>query len=350
MKNKIIYLITILLVLLTIPVAYAKQNNNLYVDENVEIKEEIKKSLFTAGNNIVLKSGIDGLNFTAGNNINISSTQDYLFTAGNNINIEKATSKDMFIAGNTINISNSSIRDLYVAGSTIRIDSPVEGTIYAGGDNITLNSTVEEDVYLEASNIRIGKETVIKGTLYYPEDAEISIAESASIAKQIKSSVEDVSTKITPIDIIRENFYSYLSILLIGLLLLRFSEKLFKILEKKEKSFNEVIKTMGIGFLFLIGLPIISLCLLLTVIGVSISIISLILYVILIYLSVIPSAYYFGNMLFKDKIDNKYLLLGISLFIVYILRIVPIIGGVVSFISLLFGLGYYTELVKNNIK
>ena len=350
MKNKIIYIITLLLVLLTVPVVFAKQTNNIYADDNLEIKEEIKKSLFAVGNNVVLKSGIDGLNFTAGNSLNISSAQDYLFAAGNSINIERATSKDMFIAGNNINISNSALRDLYVAGNTIRIDTPIEGTVYVGGNTININSTVEEDAYLSGEDIRIGKEAVIKGTLYYPEDAKISIAESAVINNQVKSAPINAKVNINIKDTIKENIYSYLSILIIALLLLRFSKKFFKQLDKKEKDFNEAIKNIGIGFLVLIGVPILSICLFLTMIGISLSIISLVIYAILIYLSVIPSSYYLGNILFKDKIDNKYLLMTVSLLIIYILRIVPGIGGLISFISILFGLGYFTELTKNSIK
>ena len=76
--------------------------------------------------------------------------------------------------------------------------------------------------------------------------------------------------------------------------------------------------------------------------------ICLLLYGIMFYLSVIPTAYYIGNWIAKDKVENKYLLFAISVLVIYVLRLIPIIGGLVTFISLCFGLGMYAKLIKEN--
>ena len=95
----------------------------------------------------------------------------------------------------------------------------------------------------------------------------------------------------------------------------------------------------GLGFLVLV--PLASICVILTIVGAPLAVISLMLYGVLIYLSIIPTAYVFGEICFGKIIDNKYLLMVVSLLVLYIVKLIPIIGGLVSFVSLLFGLGTY---------
>ena len=102
------------------------------------------------------------------------------------------------------------------------------------------------------------------------------------------------------------------------------------------------MKVSGIGVATLIAMPMASIIAICTIIGIPISIITLLIYGILIYLSIIPTAYFLGSYLIKTKVENDYLLLGISLLGIMLIEKIPIIGGIVSFISLCMGLGFYT--------
>ena len=237
MKKKLYLFLIILVTLITIPIVKADEKG-LLIDENVKVEENIQKTTFAFGNNVDLNAIIDGSSFLAGNNINIKSTQDYLFAAGNNINIEKTTAKDAFVAGNIINIKESSIRDLYAASSTMRIDGKIERNVYLAGDSITINSVIGGNAYIEAENIRIGKNAEIKGTLYFPEDANMSVSESAVIENRIKGqSIADTNKEITFIDKISTTIYSYLSMLLISLVLMYFFKNYFKKISDTRKIF-----------------------------------------------------------------------------------------------------------------
>lgn len=347
MKKKICLLLIILLTIITIPIVKAEEEG-LLISEDVKVEENVKKTTFAFGNNVDLNAIIDGSSFIAGNNVNVKSTQDYLFAAGNNINIDKTSTKDAFVAGNIINIKESSIRDLYAAGSTVRVDGKIERNAYLAGDSITINSVIDGNVYIEAENVRIGKNAQIKGTLYYPENANASISESAIIENQIKSSkLNTVNKQLTLIDILTNTLYSYLSMLLIGFVLMYIFKKYFKKIEKQDKSSSYIVKTALIGLGLLVLLPLIAIIIMLSGIGIALGIISLIMYFILIYLAVIPASYYLGNHFLKDKIKNKYLIMALSLLIVYVVRLFPVIGGLISLIISLLGLGLnYNILVK----
>ena len=329
----------------------AKGTDHFFAYDNLKVNEDINATAFSAGNNVDISSKVNGLNFVAGNNLTISSSQDHLFAAGNNIQLNEVTTKDAFIAGSLIKINNSNIRDLYVAGETILINSNIERNIYAGGEKVTINGTIEGNVNIAAEEIVIENETVIKGTLEYPEESKISRSKSANISeiKTYKGQEVEKNYNNTMTSVI-DKVISFVSLLVTGLILLTINKKLFKKIEKEDKNAINMLKNTCLGFVSLIVIPIVSIVMLCTVLLIPLSIITLLVYGIMIYLSMIASSYYIGNWIFKDKIKNNYLLLTVSLLIVYLFTKVPVIGGFISFVSICLGISIYINQFIYNIK
>jgi len=344
MRKKQLWIIVLLGILSFQPVI-AKEDNFI-ANENVKLKKNFNHSTFIAGNRVEVSSEIEGINFTAGNDITMHNKQDYLFAAGNNINLEEVTAKDAFVAGSSITITDSSIRDLYAAASKVRIDSNIDGNVYIGANSVIINKEINGNVHIAAEEIRIGKYASINGTLSYPEDAKISISKEENI-KKIKTYKVDTKVKEkTFLSIIVDKVYSALSLLVIGILLLLLLPKFFDTIEKKKE--NELGKNILIGLLGLIGIPLFSLLTIISIIGLPLGIISFVLYIILIYLSKIPSSYYFGKLLLKDKLDNNYLILTISLFVICLLELIPMLGGLISIICTITGLGLMLNSLKKD--
>ena len=139
---------------------------------------------------------------------------------------------------------------------------------------------------------------------------------------------------------------SFLGLLVAGFVLLFGYNKLFKEIEKEKFDSNTIVKTSVTGFVTLIVLPIAAIVVMCTGVGLSIGLIALVTYFVLIYLSSIITAYYFGNKYLKAKIDNQYLLLTASLACLFVIKLIPYIGGIVGFVSLCFGLGFLFNVVK----
>ena len=348
MKKKFCTILLIIIMIFGISVQ-AKGTNGFYADDSVSLKKKFDTTTFIAGNNVDVSSEIEGINFVAGNNINLSSKQDYLFVAGNSIDVRNVEAKDAFIAGATIRVKESTIRDLYVAGETVTIDSNISRNLYAAGETVTLNSEIKGDVKLSAETIIIGENAIISGTINYPDDASININDSAKIGKTKTYKSHEIEKTSSIASTIGDKILSFISILVVSLVLLLLNKKMFTGIEKLDRDAKNTIKMSLIGFLALITIPMAALFIMITVIGIPISIIGIIFYGILIYLSNTASSYYVGNWMLKDKIKNKYLLLTVSLLCLYIVKALPIIGGYVSFISLCLGLGIYTMLIKRRI-
>lgn len=349
MKKKICLILILFLTLVIVPVG-AKTKDNFVADDNVKLTKNIGSTTFAAGNTVNVNSTVDGALFVAGNNVSLKSAQDILFAAGNIVDVEGITTKDAFVAGSSINIQSSTIRDLYAAAGNITIDSEIMRNAYLGGDTVVINSKIGGDVEVAADNIKIGKDAEIVGTINYPEDAKLDVAEGAILNNKTTYEVKEIDTRPAIVTTIIDRVYAFLGMLLIGIILMALNKKVFTKIGKIDKDLSTFAKNFGIGFVFLVVVPIAAIIAMCTIIGLPLGIISLLMYGIMIYLSVIPTAYYLGKAFLNNTIKNEFLLFTVSLLVIYVLRMIPVIGGLVTFISLCFGLGVYTELLKSNIK
>ena len=349
MKKKLVIITIFLLVIAAVPV-FATDKNAFKAGDTVNLEEDVNSTSFFAGNNINLSSTIDGASFTAGNNIVVSNKQDYLFVAGNNIEIVNADTKDAFIAGNSVTIESSKIRDLYVAAEDITITSDITRDAYIGGNKVTINGAIKGDLKIAADEIIIGENASVKGTLKYPEKANIKVAETAEVQNKETYKTKEVNTEVTLKDTIISAVTSFLSLLLVAFILLATNKKLFKQISKEEKSVNNFLKNSLIGLGLLLLIPFLAIIALFTVIGIPMSIIVLLLYGIFIYISLIPTAYYLGGWILKDKISNEYVLLVISLFVIFVIKYIPILGGLANFIFLIFGFAILLKQMKKSMR
>ena len=342
MKNKIFLFIIILLLILDVNVS-AK---GLFVGENkVVVNEKKDGTSFIGGDKVKVESDTDirGIAFIGGNEVNVSGQSDYLILGGNKVVVDLHNTNDAFIGGNDIKISNLFVnRDMYVGGDEINISAFVGRNTYIGADKVVLSGEYRKDVIIGSEDIEIKSDTIIDGVLKYPKNAKINISDDAVIEKtKTYINNNDVTFKIKSpaiIGSIVSNIFSFLNKLVIGIIFIFIFGKSYNEFIKK-LDLNKAITDSFLGFGLLIIGFICSILLLFTLVGVSLGIISLIICFLSIYLASIYSSYYISSYLLKDKIKNKYLITLIGLIGCYIIGIIPIIGGICSFIIFIFGLG-----------
>ena len=351
MKKKLLFVFVLLISCFMIPVHAADEN--FMAGDDLKVEKEANSTAFIAGRNVELTSNVDGIAFVAGQNVKVSSHQDFLFAAGETVTVEKASTKDAFIAGNILVLKDGSFRDVYAAGSSITLDTNINRNAFLAADTVIINQEIYGDVYVAAEKIKLGEKAYIAGTLKYPEEATLDIAENAKINKKksYKGTTVEPEVKLSVVDtVILPGIISYFSLLLVAIVLLALYEKLFDKCAKTGKDAGTIFKLLGLGFAALILVPVACFFAILTIIGIPLSVLAFIIYCIFIYLSAIPTAYYLGNWAFGKKIKNKYLLLALSLLILAIIKMIPILGGFVGFASLLFGLGMLVIAFKDTIK
>ncbi len=355
MKKKIFGFLILLIVFITSPVS-AKEINDFYSTSgnNVKLEDTINGDSAIAGNIIDMIGNIDGIGFIAGETVNVKGSLEYGFMAGNNITVDGVISKNIYAAGNIITFTkNASIgRDIFLAGNEVVLNGNLDRNISISATRVILedNLTINGNIKINASSIVVKNGANIKGELSYNEDINKDISNTANIGKITTYKIE----KDSSFDV-KDLLQSTLNMIIVFLVI---TIIIPKSLEKSENIYNEsnkYAKNIGIGALFLICVPLISLLLILSNIGVSLGIILGLIYGICIYLSYIVSGFILGNLLLGKVMKlntNKYLSGIIGIVIIKIVSIIPIFGVLISILALLLGLGTIWNLIgcSNNKK
>ncbi len=326
---------------------------NLAKAGNIIIEEgEYDSTRFIAGNTITNKANIDGISFIAGNEITTEGVSTYGIYAGNNINIKENILKDLFVAGNKITIYEDAVigRDIFIAGANVTIKTNIARDLRIGANNINISGiTINGDAYLYADNIILDENTIINGKLTYPEDAKINGLDLAQVRDIVKTKKVDVEIKKNNASIIKNTILNICAGIIIMLILFYMIPKSKERLDKVDLKIDSIIKTICIGFLILILIPMIFVITVFTNILTPFALILACIYGISIYLGSLLSAYIIGSLLTKKifKKDNQYLALVIGIILVKLVKLVPYIGNFISVLCLLYGIGLITTHIKS---
>lgn len=308
---------------------------------------------FVAGNKVTNKANIDGISFVAGNEVTLEGSSEYGFYAGNILNISENIQKDLFVAGNSITINSNAIigRDAYIAGNTVVIKSNITRDLKAAGTVVDLSGiTIGGDVYIDSDEIILDANTVISGKLSYLKGASISELNNAKVGsvevRENDDLVFEYNFKTKAIDFVVSIVSAFVVLVVLFYLIPSSREKLNNL----ELSFGSIAKTSGIGLLALIVVPILSIIILSTGFLFPIAFISLAVYGISIYLAFLVSYYVVGNKILSKLFnnDNKYLAILCGVVVVKLIGLIPYIGGFVSIVSLVYGLGLIYKFIKSN--
>ena len=326
--------------------------------------EVINKDYFAFGETVEISGTVDGDVYAAGGQILIDGTiNGDLLAAGGKISISGNISQDVRIVGGQITIGGEIGRSLTASGGNIELtdSAVVRGSVVAGGGSILLASPIGREVMIAAGNltvsnkvdgnleafvgsIRLTSKAVINGDLTYWSDSPASIDGNAKISGSVihktppKPSLEKVFGLLTGIYLL-VTLISFISTLIIGLLFIYFYPKYNR----------EVVSTLrkrpwaslGIGFLILVVAPIFLIIIFSTVVGIPLALILLASYLITIYLARIYVVFWAGVTIFErlGKRVHEGWALFVGLIIYFILTLIPVIGGIITFVVVLFGLG-----------
>lgn len=354
MKKKI-FGILIMLTLFAIAPVEAKEINSFHMvsDDKVTFEDTVNGDSAIAGNLVDIIGNIDGIGFIAGQTVNVNGNLEYGFLAGQNVNINGQISKNIYAAGETITLSkDASIgKDLFLAGNSINLNGNIQRNIniYASTVTIKKGTTINGNITIEASNIKVEDGASIKGTLKYNEDAKNDINDNSTIGK-ITTYETTKDEGFNTSEILSSILNMVVVFLSITIIIPKTLDKTNEIYEKKN---NNYIKNIGIGFLILICVPLISLILLASNIGVYLGLILVALYAIAIYLSFIISGYILGNLILVKLMKlntNKYLSGIIGIILLKILMVIPVLSTIICLIAITLGLATIWNLLQKDEK
>ena len=291
---------------------------NVYaMGETVTINtEEVTGSVYAMGNNV---------------DITIQRVDTTIYAGGSNVKIE-SYAYNIYAMGDTVEITESSATDLdlRVAGNKVTVGGYIVQNIYSACDQLTLSDNTYVGGNIEYVNYVSAPEE-FKDKLVKKEQVEVVEEKTTGIVDQIRDSAA-VTNTVTCLVVL----------IIIGLAMPKS--------DKYSTDFKQYfLKDIARGFAALVIIPILSVILLITVVGIPAAIIVLVLYILTLAAFTMPVATMeVTKLVLGNKINSKIKLVLFSVLAYIVLEIVgfiPYVGSIVHLVLVLYGFGYIIRVL-----
>jgi hypothetical protein len=325
---------------------------------SVQINGAVEGDLFCAGQTIIIKGSVGGDVLCAGQTVRIEGTVGgNIRTVGQTVDIDGMVSRNVMIVGQTVRVGKESVveGEGVFGGQTVSILGDVGKSVLGGGNLVVVEGTVGEDATLAGNTVQIGAGAHIAGKLTYESDKDAVIADGAVVGEIVKQPMrKELSGMKRP----EKQFPKimgftkgkpwpqnavgpiliYLVIGALGILL--FKNGISKVIDGMKEHAGA---SFGIGLLWLIVFPVLFILLLITIIGIPIAILYAGLFALIAIVSKLFAAVYVGKeiltSLVKNQKENWYGAVLVGVTVSWLVFSMPIIGGLTSFLAMLWGTG-----------
>jgi cytoskeletal protein CcmA (bactofilin family) len=270
--------------------------------------------------------------------------------AGNNINILGTVRGNVMAGASFVRVGEGAVieGDLLVGAGTVTIDGDVKGGVRMATGHLTMNGTIEGDAYIATDGgITMGDDASIGGDLHYEGPAEIQFRHGAvrgaitfkasdrDFDQDIESAIGEFKTMFG----IVAHIYLFLAALIAGSVIFAFTKdhanRTAEILRTKP------LKSLGIGFIAAICVPIICGIMVLLLLPIPLSFVVFSVYLVALYIAKFYVAAWLGKLILRNRPADASpippMLLGLT--ILYLLTWIPILGFLITLVVVFFGLG-----------
>lgn len=305
-----------------------------------------------AGSVLVTGSVTEDANFVGGSVDVLGAVQDDVRVIAGQTKIGGEVSEDVLVVGGMAHIlPDANVGgDLVVFGGSVIVDGAVQGDVRAFGGSVALNGEIAGDTQVQANDsFTIGDGAMLQGDLAYTAKKEVQIPEGAEIAGTVDftklpfqgDEVPAGFLALLAVPFIGAFFFAKLVAVLVAtlaavLIFRRFSESVTRL------STERYARTLGIGLITMIVVPVAALIMLISIIGMFVGIAALAAYVLLLLLAKVYAGVVLGALLARwrkqEQLANwKWALLGVVL--LEVIALLPIVGWVIALLIYLVALG-----------
>ena len=317
------------------------KNSDVYLmGDNVTIDYVVDGNLFVMADTVTINSKIGGDAFIMAKTINVGD-QAYIFS-------------NLFAMANSIDIKGV-VYDVYALSQNFTVSN---GYIYRDAklccNTININGVIGRNAFVSCSNINFNTDENDKGIIY--GDLTYSTPSELSFDKNIvNGNVTYKAPKVSPEKSVREIVASYISdlgaflafVIIIWLVCLWLAPKFLN--DANKFVGKKTLNVLGTGLLTLIVLPIACIILLLLQLTAGISLLTVAIYILALIVAksifTIVANNYLCSKLNINKNTGIFGMLIVSGVIVWVISELPYVGGIVSFIISVLGLGVLVSAI-----
>ena len=327
------------------------------VSSNVAINGTIHGDLIATGNNISVDGSVTGDVVAAGQSVMIrGQVGGSVRAVGNMVVLDGKVTNDLLVAGNELTIlSNGRVgRDAIVGAASTTISGQIGRDLQVGGTNAKIDGGIGGSVLATVERLQLTDRATVGGSLKYTSKNEAQIANMSSVKGTIERQTPDPGR--APLvtgqaALVVDWLKGLIGLLILGILVVFFFPGFSR--RAGEALVHSPWLTLAIGALVLIGLPILAIVFFavgVVIGGWWIGFVVLSLFVVVLALSIPVAAVGVGGAVLRiaRRPVPVWLALFIGLIVLLLVALIPILGGLVIFCALLFGMGATTIAVVGN--
>jgi cytoskeletal protein CcmA (bactofilin family) len=309
----------------------------------------IRGDLISASNRLVQNGIIEGSVIAAAKDLDIlGQVNGSVRGFAQNINVNGKVNRNLIGFGAALNIKPDADigGDLTAFCGELTLDGRVGKGLRGSIGTLVISGVVNGDVSVNADEVTLMPTAKISGDFKYKSKKQAKIESGALVTGQTlwtkKERKEEKTARgiFTTKSLVTEILF-LLALMITGIVLtLIFKKNAYQAKRAVTASF---LKSLGLGFVFMVCIPIAIVVLFVTILGIPIAIISLFAYAVLIYIAKIPVATALGGMIIKafGKQGEPSLIWSmlLGLIVLTILLNIPYLEWLIYFIVLFTGFG-----------
>jgi cytoskeletal protein CcmA (bactofilin family) len=317
--------------------------DDLYVSGgSVSIDAPIDGDLVVSGGRVEVAGPISGNLYVAGGEVTVTGRVDRTVrVAGGNLRLNGTVGRDLLLAGGRTHLGRGAVvgGDLVAAAGELRLLGRIDGGLLGSAGQVVIDGPIGENARLKVDRLELRENADVGGDLRYRSANEARIDDRAQVGGRIERQ-EPARRAPGPLARFLLWLASLLGIVIVGLLIAwLFPETL---LETKQSLAQRPWASLGLGAAVLFLTPLVLILVAVTIIGLPLAVIALALYGIGIYLANVYAAAAVGSLVL-DRLAPGGHWIGVAVVVglvaLSLVRIIPVIGGLIGFAVILFGLG-----------
>ncbi len=322
---------------------------------SVELDKRVEGDAFLSGGRVAVRGPVKGDVAVAGGDVTIADTVGQnLYAAGGSVAVSSQVAGNARIAGAQVTISQRGgiAGKASVAAASLKLAGRVGRYLAVYAESVRVEGEVGGDLRVVARVLEIGPEAKIGGKLIYHSPQLAKIDPTAVIAGGVTHVQTDwASGQVGPLARVATwvaLVLLVLSLLVVGaIVILAFPEFSARAAHTAR---SDPWKSLALGFSLLLCLPVAAILFMITVIGIPLGVAVLLFYPVMLLLGFITGALSLGDRAaawvaqrraVAVKPGWRYAALSVSLLALLVICKIPLVGCVVAFLVLLFGLGAF---------
>lgn len=307
------------------------------------------EDFFGAGQFVTVAGTVRDNAFLAGQKCSITGrVGGDAFCAGQNIVIRSNVDGDVFATGSEVMVAEGAVigGTLYSSTGLTLIEGTVRGQVRSGSGHVRIDGTVMSDVHLSVGSLAVGPRARVHGELHYtaPHEARVDSAAVVDGGLHYSETLPDTDEEGGfPWGDIGFWLWGYLGSFVAGAVLLAVGKRQARLPDRILA--HRVGKTLGVGFLAAVALPVGALIAMILVVPLALGLVTLGIWAIAAYLAHLVVGVWLGAWILArlgggDR--RAFGALALGLLVLHLVFLVPYVGIWLRLLAVFLGLGGIT--------